>query len=135
LFSDLGRLHPRYLEVLSPAVAGMLGIGVAWAALARGRARLAVLAATLLIVVVYAERLLYGFPLVWWVTLAAALGALACAALARRAAAGRAPGPLAPAGVVACTLVAVLAVPLAADVKAISDDVGDAGNVGALPDE
>ena len=136
LFSHMERLHPRYLEVLSPAVAAMLGIGVAWAALARGRARLAVLAATLLIVIVYAERLLYGFPLVWWVTLAAALGALACAALARRAAAtGRAPGPLAPAGVVACTLVAVLAVPLAADVKAISDDVSDAGNVGALPDE
>jgi 4-amino-4-deoxy-L-arabinose transferase-like glycosyltransferase len=136
LFSHMERLHPRYVEVLSPAVAAMLGIGVAWAALGRGRARLAVLAATLLIVVVYAERLLYGFPLVWWVMLAAALVALACAALARRpGAAAGAPRRLVPAGALVCTLVAVLAVPLAADVKAISDDVSDAGNVGALPEE
>jgi 4-amino-4-deoxy-L-arabinose transferase-like glycosyltransferase len=136
LFSQMERLHPRYVEVLSPAVAAMLGIGVAWTALARGRAPLAVLAATLLIVVVYAERLLYGFPLVWWVTLTAALGALACTALARRpGASARVRGRRAPAGVLACTLVAVLAVPLAADLKAISDDVSDAGNVGALPDE
>jgi hypothetical protein len=136
LFSHMERLHPRYVEVLSPAVAAMLGIGVAWAALGRGRVRLTVLAATLVIVVVYAERLLYGAPLVWWVTFASALGALACAVLARRpVAAGRAPGLLAPAGAVACTLVAVLAVPLGADVKAISDEVSDAGSVGALPEE
>ena len=29
------RLHPRYVEGLTPAVAAMLGIGVAWAATRR----------------------------------------------------------------------------------------------------
>ncbi len=32
LFSDMARLHPRYVEGLVPAVAATLGIGVAWAA-------------------------------------------------------------------------------------------------------
>ena len=31
LFSDMVRLHPRYVEGFMPAVAAMLGIGVAWA--------------------------------------------------------------------------------------------------------
>jgi 4-amino-4-deoxy-L-arabinose transferase-like glycosyltransferase len=136
LFSRMERLHPRYTEVLVPAVAAMVGIGAAWAALPRGRARLAVLAATLVVVVVYAERLLYGFPLAWWVTFIASVAALACAALARMPGrSGKARRALAPAGALACTLAALLTVPFAADVKAISDDVSDAGNVGALPEE
>jgi len=32
LFSQMARLHPRYVEGFTPAVAAMLGIGVAWAA-------------------------------------------------------------------------------------------------------
>src|SRR5439155_20168277 len=40
-----------------------------------------------------------------------------------------------PAGALAGTPRAILAIPLAADVKANSDDVSDAGNVGALPAE
>jgi hypothetical protein len=36
LFSAMARLHPRYVESFTPAVAGMFGIGVAWVA---GRAR------------------------------------------------------------------------------------------------
>ncbi len=32
LFSDMARLHPRYVEGFVPAVAALLGIGVAWAA-------------------------------------------------------------------------------------------------------
>ncbi len=35
LFSDMIRLHPRYVEGFMPAVAALLGIGVAWAADAR----------------------------------------------------------------------------------------------------
>ncbi len=38
LFSQMARLHPRYVEGFMPAVAAMLGIGVAWAASAFGRA-------------------------------------------------------------------------------------------------
>ena len=39
LFSAQARLHPRYVEAFTPAVAAMLGIGVAWSA--RGRPRVA----------------------------------------------------------------------------------------------
>jgi 4-amino-4-deoxy-L-arabinose transferase-like glycosyltransferase len=37
LFSAMARLHPRYLEGFTPAVAGMLGVGTAWLAGMRGR--------------------------------------------------------------------------------------------------
>jgi 4-amino-4-deoxy-L-arabinose transferase-like glycosyltransferase len=136
LFSDMARLHPRYVEGFVPAVAAMLGIGVAWAASSRGRLRFAILAATMAILVVYSERLLYGTPGAWWITLAGALGAVACAGLARL---GSVPAALrsalAPAGVLALTLIAVLAIPLSADVTAIDNHVTDAGYVGALPSE
>jgi 4-amino-4-deoxy-L-arabinose transferase-like glycosyltransferase len=149
LFSHMVRLHPRYVEGFTPVVAAMLGIGLAWAlggasanpdspaGQAERRAanlRTALLVATLAIVVYYTERLLYGHPAEWWVTLAAALGASACAVLARVA---RAPAQvrslLAPAGAMALALVAVLAVPLKADFTAITNRVSDAGLVGELP--
>jgi 4-amino-4-deoxy-L-arabinose transferase-like glycosyltransferase len=136
LFSQMARLHPRYVEGFTPAVAAMLGIGVAWAASPRGRWRLAILAGSLLITVYYAERLMYGTPGAWWIALAGALGALALAAIARlpgRASPAR--SLLGPAGVLALTLVAVLAIPLSADVTAIDSGVSDAGYVGALPSE
>ena len=142
LFSDMVRLHPRYVEGLTPAVAAMFGIGVAWAAARPGMERrssgprLTMLVLALVITVYYTERLLYGRPAEWWVVLAAALAAIAFALLAR------APGVrawprslLAPAGVMAMTLVAVLAIPLSADLTAIANRVGDAGYVGALPTE
>jgi 4-amino-4-deoxy-L-arabinose transferase-like glycosyltransferase len=136
LFSYMSRLHPRYTEGFTPAVAAMLGIGAAWAASPRGRARAVILAGTLLIVVVYAERLLYGVPGVWWVTLVAALGAIACAGLARLETVPRTLRSwLAPGGVLALTLTAVLAIPLKADFTAIDTGVTDAGYVGALPSE
>ncbi len=144
LFSHQIRLHPRYVESFTPAVAAMLGIGLAWAASPAGedgpagdrsdRVRLALLAATLAVVVYYGERLLYGYPLEWWISLLGALGALACALLARvpslPVSARRA---LAPAGVIALTLGAVLVIPLKADSTAIADRVSDAGLVGELP--
>jgi hypothetical protein len=138
LFSHMTRLHPRYVEGFTPVVAAMLGIGVAWASSAAGRIRLAFLAGTLLIGVYYSERLLYGRPAVWWVALAGTLGALALAVVARlwRAGAGQRIGAaLATTGVATLTLVAVLAIPLKADVTAIHDHVTDAGYVGALPSE
>ncbi len=149
LFSHQIRLHPRYVEAFTPAVAAMLGIGLAWVASspdaepgspasgARGaswRLRTAWLAATLAIVVYYGERLLYGYPIEWWLTLLAALGALACALLALAPwIPARARTLLAPAGVMAMTLVAVLVIPLKADFTAITDRVSDSGLVGALP--
>ncbi len=134
LFSAMARLHPRYVDGFTPAVAAMLGIGGAWAS-RRGRWRTTVLVVTLLIVVIYAERLLYGTRVAWWVTLLAALAAVACAGLARLPAAARVRRYLMPAGVLALTMTAILAVPLGADVTAINDGVSDAGYVGALPSE
>jgi hypothetical protein len=83
LFSAMARLHPRYVEGFTPALAALLGIGAAWAVSTRGRTPLAVLAGALLVTVVYAGRLLYGLPTVWWIALACALGAIALALLAR----------------------------------------------------
>lgn len=136
LFSHMARLHPRYVEGFTPVVAAMLGIGVAWAAGGRGRLRLAILAGSLLIAVYYSERLLYGTPPTWWIALAGALAAIGLAGVAalRRVASPRGVALLS-GGVIAAALVAVLAVPLKADVTAIDSHVTDAGYVGALPTE
>jgi 4-amino-4-deoxy-L-arabinose transferase-like glycosyltransferase len=124
LFSDMVRLHPRYVEGLTPAVAAMLGVGVAWASSVRGRARLAMLVVTLLIVTFYAERLLYGRPALWWIVVGGALGAISLAALARLRAFSAPPRPmLLSTAVLALTLVAVLAIPVSVDVRAIDDRV------------
>jgi len=133
LFSHMVRLHPRYVEGFVPAVAAVLGIGAAWAAEARGWARPAALLIALAAVVYYGERLLYGTPGVWWISLAGALGALGAAALARLPAL---PAPLrsllAPGAVLALSLVAMLAISVQTDVRAINDHVTDAGEVGVL---
>lgn len=47
LFSHMSRLHPRYVEGFTPAVAALLGIGVAWLAGFAGRGRIVVLVALL----------------------------------------------------------------------------------------
>ncbi|HWJ50694.1 MAG TPA: glycosyltransferase family 39 protein, partial [Solirubrobacteraceae bacterium] len=141
LFSHMARLHPRYVEGFTPAVAAMLGIGVAWAcgqAVDRRESvlKLAILAGSLVAAVFYAERLMYGTPATWWIALLGALGAIALAALARFPGS---PSPrrasLAGAGATVLTLVAILAVPFGADVTAIETHITDAGYVGALPSE
>ena len=149
LFSHMVRLHPRYVEGFTPAVAAVLGIGLAWVLATPGagtgpgavpaddgsaRLRLALLAVTLAIAVYYAERLLYGTPGEWWIALAGALGAIACAVLARvPRVPSRLRSLLTPPGAMALALVAVLAIPLKADLTAIKDRVSDAGLVGQLP--
>jgi 4-amino-4-deoxy-L-arabinose transferase-like glycosyltransferase len=137
LFSHMVRLHPRYVEGFTPAVAAMLGIGLAWTVSASRKSadlRLALLLVTLAVTVYYSERLLYGYPPEWWVALVAALGAGTCALLARaQLLPARLRALLVPAGAMALTLVAVLAVPLKADLTAITDRVSDAGLVGELP--
>jgi 4-amino-4-deoxy-L-arabinose transferase-like glycosyltransferase len=146
LFSEMARLHPRYVEGLVPAVAAMLGIGVAWAADATrpidqdrhpGRPRLLALIVALAATVYYVERLLYGRPGVWWVALAGAIGALTFAALARLRppAPGGLRAPLLGGATIALTLVAVLALPISVNITAIDNRVSDAGYVGALPGE
>jgi 4-amino-4-deoxy-L-arabinose transferase-like glycosyltransferase len=137
LFSDMARLHPRYVEGFMPPVAALLGIGVAWAASGRGRARLLALGVALVASVYYVERLLYGRPGVWWLTLAGALGALAFAALARLSPrASTTPRVALMSGAtIAMALLSVLALPVSTDVTAIRNRVGDAGYVGALPGE
>lgn len=141
LFSHMARLHPRYVESFVPAVAALLGIGVAWAcATDRGstysRTRLLALVVTLVASVYYIERLLYGRTGVWWVALVGALGAIALAGLAHVGSRGddRRAGRLAGA-TIALTLVAVGALPLSADIVSIKNGVTDAGYVGALPRE
>jgi 4-amino-4-deoxy-L-arabinose transferase-like glycosyltransferase len=139
LFSHQIRLHPRYVEGFTPAVAAMLGIGIAWAASPGGprklsRLRLGALLVTLAAIVYYSERLLYGYPIEWWISLLGALGAAACALLARTEALPiAARRRLAPGGVIVLTLIAVLVVPLKADQTAIVDRISDAGLVGQLP--
>jgi 4-amino-4-deoxy-L-arabinose transferase-like glycosyltransferase len=124
LFSQMQRLHPRYLEGFTPAVAALVGVGVAWATQPRGRIRLAVLAVALGVLVVYAAHLLYGTPAIWWVVTASAVGAVLLTWFDRR-----------DTGVMAVTLalVAVLAIPLQASVRAVRLHVSDAGDIGALP--
>ncbi|HEY2571463.1 MAG TPA: glycosyltransferase family 39 protein [Solirubrobacteraceae bacterium] len=136
LFSHMARLHPRYVEGLVSAVAATLGIGAAWVSEARGRARLVVLAVSLAVVVFYGERLLYGTTSEWWISLLAALGAVALAALARWPAVPASLRRLmAPSGVLVLTLCAVLAISVGTDITSIDQHVTDAGYVGALPVE
>ncbi|HEX3510575.1 MAG TPA: glycosyltransferase family 39 protein [Solirubrobacteraceae bacterium] len=144
LFSHMSRLHPRYVEGFTPAVAAMLGIGIAWACSMRTLLQLGTLALSLAVTVYYSERLLYGTPATWWVVLLAALaaGTLALVGWVLRPAGGerepprgRLPAHLAFAGALGLALVAILAVPLGADVTAIEEHTTDAGYVGALPTE
>jgi 4-amino-4-deoxy-L-arabinose transferase-like glycosyltransferase len=51
LFSQMARLHPRYVESFTPAVAGMFGLGVAWVASAGSRARLLAVPLTALLAI------------------------------------------------------------------------------------
>jgi 4-amino-4-deoxy-L-arabinose transferase-like glycosyltransferase len=136
LFSDMARLHPRYVEGLVPAVAATLGIGIAWASQPRGLLRPGVLLVALAATVYYAERLMYGTPAVWWIAFLAALAALLAAVLARAPLLpARLRAVLAPGVVLVLSLCAMLALSLNTDIRAIQDHVTDAGEVGALPGE
>ena len=136
LFSHMARLHPRYVEGLVPAVAATLGIGIAWASQPRGLLRPAVLVLALLASVYYAERLMFGTPAVWWIALLATLAALLAAALARvPALPARLRRLLAPGVVLVLSLCGMFALSVNTDIRAISDHVTDAGEVGALPGE
>jgi 4-amino-4-deoxy-L-arabinose transferase-like glycosyltransferase len=136
LFSDMARLHPRYVEGFVPAVTATLGIGVAWASTSSGRARLLTLTVSMVALIAYADRLLYGRPGSWWIVLAGALGALIFAGLARvRVNPSARSSALLASGTLALTLLAIAAVPVSVDITAIENRVSDAGYIGALPGE
>jgi 4-amino-4-deoxy-L-arabinose transferase-like glycosyltransferase len=125
LFSDMGRLHPRYTEGFTPAVAATLGIGVAWATERRSLARLLALSVTLLAVAIYAERLLFGTTAVWWITAIGAIGALALAWIRPR-------GNVLRAGVLALALLCLLAIPLWSSLRVVRENVSDTNRLGVL---
>ncbi|MGH2854657.1 MAG: ArnT family glycosyltransferase [Solirubrobacteraceae bacterium] len=133
LFSGMGRLHPRYTEGFTPAVAATLGVGVAWATERRSAARLLALSVTLLAVVIYAEPLLFGTTAVWWLTAAGAAGALALAWAGASLAPRRRQGidPLS-AAALALALVCLLAIPLSASLRAVRENVSDTNRLGVL---
>ena len=130
LFSEQARLHPRYVEAFTPAVAAVLGIGVAWAAEGRRRGRLAWLAIVLVALTAYAERLLYGTITAWWIMAAASALAVAAAAMTTLSPATR--RRALSAATAALILVAVLTIPLEASLNGMRENVSDAGHVGAL---
>ena len=137
LFSDMARLHPRYVEGLVPAVAATLGIGIAWASQPRGLLRPGVLVVALAATVYYAERLLYGSPdgLVDRIPRRARGAAALRRSHGLRALPKRLRAVLAPGVVLVLSLCAMLALSLNTDVRAIRDHVTDAGEVGSLPIE
>ena len=126
LFSDMARLHPRYTEGFTPAVAAMLGVGAAWASERRTSSRLAALTLTLLAVTIYAQSLLFGTSAIWWATAGGAAGALVLA--------WSIGGPLElrAAGVLALSLVCLLAIPLWSSLRGVRENVSDTTPLGAL---
>ena len=86
LFSHMARLHPRYVESLTPAVAALLGIGVAWAAIRREpRATAGATGRLLASTVYYVERCSTAGPASGGSCSPARFGAVAFALLARTA--------------------------------------------------
>jgi hypothetical protein len=112
-------MQPRYLEAVTPAIAAVLGVGVAWLAVRarRGRLPAIVLAAGAAVVALAGVALVHPPA---WATVSALAAACACATLAT---ARRRP----PAALVACALVATLSVPLASSVSVARQHRSDAG--------
>jgi len=123
LYSMMARLHPRYTEGFTPAVAAVAGIGVAWA-LRDGLWQRLVAIVALVGLTLYARYLLGGSSSDWRV---GAFGAAAAAAALLL----RAPRPRT--ALLACGLgVATLALPLAVDASLIRNHEFDSGRTGAM---
>jgi 4-amino-4-deoxy-L-arabinose transferase-like glycosyltransferase len=123
LFSAMARLHPRYTEGFTPAVAAAGGVGVAWA-LRDGVWQRVLTVAAALGLALYGRWLLDGSSTTWRLTAAGAI--VACAALLVPWARVRLPllaGGLA---------LAALALPISVDASMINNHEFDSGRTGAL---
>jgi 4-amino-4-deoxy-L-arabinose transferase-like glycosyltransferase len=123
LYSAMARLHPRYTEGFTPAVAAVAGIGVAWA-LRDGLWQRLFTVVGVLTLTLYARYLLGGSSSDWRV---GAIGAIAAAAalLVRRE---QLRVPLLAVGLGLATL----ALPLQVDASLISNHEFDSGRTGAM---
>ncbi len=138
LFSAMARLHPRYTEAFTPAVAALLGIGVAAIGARPARSgvgrwgRLALLGGALAILLPYAHHLLYGTTALFVVVLCLGLAALALSLLAALLADRPLAGGLAALSSLALAI-GVLAIPLSASLQAVSENASDGNILGSLP--
>ncbi len=123
LYSAMARLHPRYSEGFTPAVAAVAGIGFAWA-LRDGVWQRLVTALALVALTLYARYLLGAQASDWRVGAAGAI--VAAAALILRQHRVRV-------GVLAAGLaLSILALPLQVDASLISHHEFDSGRTGAM---
>jgi 4-amino-4-deoxy-L-arabinose transferase-like glycosyltransferase len=135
VFSDVARLHLRYLEAFTPAIAGVLGIALV-ALARRARARVAAAAALVGAVAasaVYASGLGGGEP---WRGLAVVAGAATAAATILLAVVHRRSLRVThatAAALVVVALVAVLAVPFGESLAIVAHHRSDSGRPGYLP--
>ena len=119
LFSAMSRLHPRYVEAFTPAVAACLGIGLAWAARRAGWWLLV----SVLGLAAYAHYLHGSVRAVDVVALAAGGAAAVTAIVAQREGAARG-------GALALAVASVLALPVTVSVGIVRDAANDSGHVG-----
>jgi hypothetical protein len=119
----MARLHPRYTEGFTPAVAAAAGIGCAW--VLRGGFRQSALALTAVGLVLYGRFLLDSSSTVWLVTLLAALAVLCALALPARV-------RLRPAALGGALAVAALTLPVDMTIGLISHHESDGGRVGYI---
>jgi hypothetical protein len=138
LFSAMARLHPRYTDGFTPAVAVAAGVGLAWIAhCASASARTGLLArfvgaSTAVGLILYARFLLGDASTIWRVTVVFGAAAIIAAALPLPESRGhlrRRRGPALAGGL----LVAAIALPLQTTREQLIHHEDDAGHVGAMP--
>jgi 4-amino-4-deoxy-L-arabinose transferase-like glycosyltransferase len=123
LYSAMARLHPRYTEGFTPAVAAVAGIGVAWA-LRDGIWQRLLTAVAAVALVLYGRHLLGGSSTVWRLTAAGGILAAGSLVVPRER--------LRLALVTAGFALATMALPLQVDASLISNHEYDNGRTGAL---
>jgi 4-amino-4-deoxy-L-arabinose transferase-like glycosyltransferase len=83
LYTEMARLHPRYTEGFTPAVAAAAGIGLAWVVSGSRRRALAA-AATAIVLVAYDHWLRDGATAIWLATAGSGIAVVAACALPDR---------------------------------------------------
>ncbi len=131
-FSVMTRLHPRYVEAVTPAIAAGVGIGVAWLAGARGRIPLFAGGAAI-VIAAYAVWATFGSTAAVVGLLVTCVG-VGCAVWAAFGRATRNPeaARLAPWGV-ALVLCGLLAAPTADAIDIVNRHLSDSGRPGSMP--